>query len=121
MPRGARRPAGCLWRPLARRALLTLGAGLLALPVAAACLVPPGDASGFSRESLATLPCVREGSADRCKGTGIVAAWYDLPTERYQHGVLGDAIEGGRLGVLARSAEGRCTVKSVTLEDSHVF
>ena len=38
-------------------------------------------------------------------GSDIVAAWYSQPTTRYDHGVLGDKIEGGALVV--QQASGR--------------
>lgn len=34
------------------------------------------------------------------RGQGPVQAWYGKPTHRYDHGVLGDAIEGGSLTVV---------------------
>ncbi|MDX8351245.1 VCBS repeat-containing protein [Cognatiyoonia sp. IB215182] len=57
---------------------------------------------------------------------GINAAWYELPTERYQHGVLGDAIEGTKLNTYAVPTADHiftnsCGEKSVTLDDDHVF
>lgn len=47
---------------------------------------------------------------------GVTGAWYTQPTARYDHGVLGDAIEGGGLAV--QSAAGRL---DVTLSDRFVF
>lgn len=49
--------------------------------------------------------------------TAIVSTWYDGATDRYRHGVLGDAIEPSILSVT--DSEG-CTVK-VELSDEHVF
>jgi len=49
--------------------------------------------------------------------SGIVSAWYDGATDRYRHGVLGDAIEPSILRVTDTSG---CTI-SVELDDEHVF
>jgi len=38
-----------------------------------------------------------DGGTARHQGFGAVEAWYAQPTTRYQHGVLGDAVEGGSL------------------------
>ena len=50
----------------------------------------------------------RGGLADgwiaRAPGPGIVEAWYDEPTGRYDHAILGDAVEAGAL--VARDAAG---------------
>lgn len=40
------------------------------------------------------------GGEATAQGNGPVKAWYERPTTRYDHGVLGDAIEGGSLVVL---------------------
>lgn len=48
---------------------------------------------------------------------GIARAWYDDATDRYAHGVLGDAIEPASLWV---SDDSNCSY-SVTLDDLHVF
>jgi len=40
------------------------------------------------------------GGVAEAQGNGPVRAWYEQPTKRYDHGVLGDAIEGGSLVVL---------------------
>lgn len=47
----------------------------------------------------------------------IRKAWYGQPTDRYGHGVLGDAIEGGSL--VAEDAEGG--ILEFTLPESQVF
>ena len=48
---------------------------------------------------------------------GIQSAWYDDATDRYAHGVLGDAIEPSTLRV---SDQNGCT-RSVVLDQAHVF
>ena len=40
-----------------------------------------------------------DGGVAEASGHGPVRAWYERPTTRYDHGVLGDAIEGGSLVV----------------------
>ena len=51
------------------------------------------------------------------RGGDIVEAWYAEPTERYRHGVIGDAVEAGAL--LARTADG-ATLR-LDLPESEVF
>lgn len=41
-----------------------------------------------------------DGGIAMSSGFGPVRAWYGQPTERYDHGILGDTIEGGALVVL---------------------
>ena len=41
-----------------------------------------------------------DGGTAQAKGNGPVRAWYGKPTKRYDHGVLGDAIEAGSLVVV---------------------
>lgn len=38
-----------------------------------------------------------DGGTARATGSGIVEAWYEQPTNRYDHGILGDAVEAGAL------------------------
>lgn len=66
----------------------------------------PAPANGLPDGSVATAP-----SGD------ISRAWYAQPTERYAHGVLGDAIEAGSLVVTA--ADGR--ELEFILPDTQVF
>ena len=42
------------------------------------------------------------GGEAEATGNGL-RAWYDQPTRRYDHGMLGDAIEGGGLVVLDKT------------------
>ncbi len=49
--------------------------------------------------------------------TGIQTAWYDGATDRYSHGVLGDAIEPS---ILSISTSTSCET-SITLDAQHVF
>lgn len=48
-------------------------------------------------------------------------AWYDGPTTRYAHGVLGDAIEGTELHAYSDRAVTPCGVQSVILPNELVF
>ncbi len=47
--------------------------------------------------ALAAMEKLPDGGTARHNGRGVVEAWYAQPTTRYQHGVLGDAVEGGSL------------------------
>ncbi|MEQ9330069.1 VCBS repeat-containing protein [Thalassobaculum sp.] len=53
----------------------------------------------------ATAERLPDGGIAEAAGQGVVRAWYERPTGRYGHGVLGDAIEGGSL--VAVDPEGR--------------
>ncbi len=57
------------------------------------------------------------GAIATADGPGIVEAWYGNPTTRYDHGILGDRIEGGSLIVVDDS--GLCN--TITLDPGHVF
>jgi hypothetical protein len=48
-----------------------------------------------------------------------VRAWYDGPTTRYPHGVLGDTVEGTELHVMTSASP--CSIMSVTLPETLVF
>jgi len=54
----------------------------------------PGAAPKVNKAPEGGLP---DGGMAVFKSTGIVSAWYSQPTLRYDHGVLGDAIEAGSL------------------------
>ncbi|MFY8031846.1 MAG: hypothetical protein ACOVO5_08440, partial [Devosia sp.] len=41
-----------------------------------------------------------DGGVAKATGQGPVQAWFGRPTDRYDHGILGDGIEGGSLVVL---------------------
>lgn len=58
-----------------------------------------------------------DGFIATAKSGDIRKAWYGRPTDRYAHGVLGDAIEGGSLVV--ELADG--TLKEFVLPESQVF
>ena len=48
---------------------------------------------------------------------GITSAWYSQPTRRYNHGVLGDSVEGGGLSV----KDGKGNLYNYQLPDDSVF
>ncbi len=52
---------------------------------------------------------------------GISAAWYEYPTEKYAHGVLGDSIEALGLGVDTTLLADSCGARHVRLDENHVF
>ncbi|MEJ6389360.1 FG-GAP repeat domain-containing protein [Gymnodinialimonas ulvae] len=54
-------------------------------------------------------------------GDPEVRAWYDGPTTRYAHGVLGDAVEGTQLHVYTHGAVSSCRVQALILPDELVF
>jgi len=60
---------------------------------------------------------VVEGSVVAGENQGIARAWYDGATDRYRHGVLGDAIEPS---VIAIQNQDNCTI-SLELDTEHVF
>jgi hypothetical protein len=62
-----------------------------------------------------------EGSLARADGpSGIVAAWYEDPTTRYAHGVLGDAVEAGTLAAQLDDFP-NCITGRITLPETEVF
>lgn len=69
------------------KAVITTLLLTMALPVASAIA------------SEIDFPVIPFGEKVSSTGTGITQAWYSCATDRYQHGVLGDAIEGGCLVV----------------------
>lgn len=62
-----------------------------------------------------------EGSLTRAEAQeGPVAAWYEDPTTRYAHAVLGDGIEAGTLAVQIAPGPD-CRVGRITLPEAEVF
>ena len=88
---------------------------VLAPTFAAACTLPPWTVSAFEpapgQTSLVetTLP---DGE--------VVKAWYDGPTTRYPHGVLGDTTEATTLGVWTLATSTACGSR-IELDAAHVF
>ncbi len=98
---------------------------LLVPAAVSACRSPPHISSDFRVESYVSLPGC-SGQWPACDVIGITAAWYEVPTDRYAHGVLGDAIEGSRLAayytpVLVGEVISSCGDKHAILDDAHVF
>ena len=108
---GAPRRAARLWRGLARGAVLALA---LVGPVAGAlaCDQPPWIGVAIPG-SLAEIDGPRPAS-------GPVAAWFEVPTTRYAHGVLGDAIEAGAL-VAQLDDFPNCITGRIDLPQTSVF
>jgi len=86
-----------------------LAAALRALAISVTISAPAAFADAADR-----LP---DGQVARASGDGPVEAWYGRPTERYRHGVLGDAVEGGSLVVV----DSRGTRHEIVLGDDFVF
>ncbi len=79
---------------------------IVALLAASVCIVP---ATAGSR-----LP---DGGTVSYASGNIAKAWYSEPTGRYDHGVLGDDVEGGALTVQARDG----SISSLVLDETLVF
>ncbi len=91
-------------------------AGLIAVAclcagMAQACEIPPHRTTDLPESVVFDGP----------EGQGLWAAWYDAPTTRYTHGVLGDTIEAGALYAYAEGAGNNCDVIGVELDGAHVF
>lgn len=59
-------------------------------------------------------------TVDRQGGGQIRRAWFDRPTDRYDHGILGDAIEAEELVLYAPALGGLCGTR-LRLDENHVF
>ena len=64
--------------------------------------IPPLAMAPAKERSDKALP---DGLVAEATGGDIAAAWYEQPTSRYDHGVIGDAVEAGALVV--ETADGR--------------
>ena len=73
--------------------------------------------SAQATASEADFPMIPFGEKVSADGSGITSAWYSCATDRYRHGVLGDAIEGGCL--VAVNDEGE--LLSLELSKQFVF
>lgn len=74
----------------------------------------PGKVTG---EAVAPREGLPDGRVATALSGDIRRAWYGQPTDRYDHGVLGDAIEAGSL--IAETADGRR--HEFALDPSYVF
>ncbi len=97
-------------RSLLGFSLLTAQTLLAASSVASACRIAPHLTTEMPESLSASWP-----------GEAGVRAWYDIPTTRYAHGVLGDGIEGTRLHLYTEGALSSCGDQSVTLPEELVF
>jgi len=87
-----------------------------------ACRTPPHAAGAFEQDSYVSLPGCEGQFASQCQTDGITSAWFNQPTSRYGHGVLGDAIEGGGLSAYTNAyTANSCGTVAVTLDAAHVF
>jgi len=86
-------------------------AGLMMAGIAAACETPPHQTTELPESVVFSGPA----------GSGVWAAWYDAPTTRYGHGVLGDAIEAGALYAYAEGAGTDCDAIALVLDAAYVF
>lgn len=93
------------------RAIALALAGLMVAGMASACETPPHQTTSMPESVVFSGP----------EGTGLWAAWYDAPTTRYGHGVLGDAIEAGALYAYAEGAGDDCNAIGVVLDPGFVF
>ena len=66
---------------------------------------------------VATLVCLAGSGAAKT----IQAARFTDPTTRYDHGVLGDAVQYGGLQITVLSSSGKRLTRSIALPASHVF
>ena len=101
-----------LWQRPTRGAFIAFCAWLAGTLPAIACEQPPWRGVAMDG-SLTVLDAPQPSS-------GPVAAWYEDPTTRYAHGVLGDAIEAGTLAVQLSDFP-NCQVGRITLPDIEVF
>lgn len=75
-----------------------------------------GPPPPLPRETLPDGEAVRAREASVATGD-IAAAWYEDPTTRYDHAILGDAIEAGALAV----TDGTGQTHRLQLPETHVF
>lgn len=71
-------------------------------PPESSAMIPAHARLAFSIIVFSLSPALAQdrlpdGGVAELSGRGVVRAWYAQPTDRYRHGVLGDAIEGGSL------------------------
>jgi len=88
------------------RLLLAAAFGLLASD-AVACRITPGPVPSLGATYL--------------DGSDQAAAWYDDPSNAYQHGILGDAIEAKQVWLRSPRSTNSCGVLFANAGDAHVF
>ncbi|MEM9104593.1 MAG: VCBS repeat-containing protein [Pseudomonadota bacterium] len=107
------------------RAVCLIGIALVASPVAWAAdgwtierisrsSVPAAVLAESGRKAPNGLP---DGRVAKLRGGDVVEAWYQEPTRRYGHAILGDGIEAGALAV--KTAEGKTL--TLRLPETEVF
>ncbi|QXT40928.1 FG-GAP repeat domain-containing protein [Gymnodinialimonas ceratoperidinii] len=99
-------------RARARGAWMGLCLGLAGAGAGAAlgCTAPPHETTQMPETLSAPWP-----------GPGGLLAWYDVPTTRYPHGVLGDAVEATQLHAYASDPAPLCATQSFELPPELVF
>jgi len=97
------------WRGLARGAGLSVGIWLALAGVASACADTPVETAAMPGSIV---------SVDT--RAGITTAWYEAPTTRYPHGVLGDTTEAGALAVRITAGD-TCRTARIILPQDEVF
>ncbi len=111
---------------LAMSSIAVTGAALLSATMVdvfalTAWIAKPVDGAKHVELTSETSPPAKGGLPDglvASRGTGDVrAAWYEAPTRRYAHGILGDAVEAGALVVLTENGR----EQRLTLPDTEVF
>jgi hypothetical protein len=105
--RAGRRHAGGAFRRFA----LWLALAGLAGAAQADCVAPGRDATAMPE----TIAAPWTGSG------GVYHAWYDGPTDRYPHGVLGDEIEATELHLAMPRGNGGCIALSLRVAPTLVF
>lgn len=98
------------WKSRTRGALTGLCLGVASAGGALGCTVAAHEATRMP-ESL----------SNQWPGHGGSLAWYDGPTTRYAHGVLGDTIEGTQLHAYSEGALTPCGAQSLELPEELVF
>jgi len=91
---------------MTRLACLAALLAAVLLPAAPASAAPTLEIVSAAPAAAALVPPLPEGALPHSRaaaGRDIALAWLAEPTDRYAHGVLGDAIEAGALNVTLRS------------------
>lgn len=97
------------WRGRARGAGLAVGIWLALAGMASACADAPVETAAMPGSIV---------SVDT--RAGVTTAWYEAPTTRYPHGVLGDTTEAGALAVRTTAGD-TCRTARIILPQDEVF
>ncbi len=91
---------------------------LIAALLAALAVAGPASACETPPHQTTAMP---ESVGEVWGGDARLRAWYDGPTTRYAHGVLGDAIEATELHAYTPEPAAPCATQSLTLPPELVF